>query len=132
MTALDQFNNTATGYGGTVHFASSDGIAALPADATLTNGTNTLSATLKTAGIQTLSATDTVTNSIAGTSGTIVVTAGAATNLRVMAPSTAITGSAASFTVRAGDNFDNLATSYAGTVHFTSTDTGATLPRILP
>ncbi len=50
-----------------------------------------------------------------------MISAGAATNLRVMAPSTATTGSAVSFTVRAGDNFDNLATSYAGTVHFTST-----------
>ena len=38
MTALDQFNNTATGYSGTVHFTSSDGQAVLPSDSTLTNG----------------------------------------------------------------------------------------------
>src|SRR5206468_3198057 len=60
VTALDAFNNTATGYGGTVHFTSSDGAAILPGDSTLTNGGGTFSATLKTAGSQTLTATDTV------------------------------------------------------------------------
>ena len=44
VTALDPFNNTATGYGGTVHFTSSDGAAALPANSTLTNGTGTFTA----------------------------------------------------------------------------------------
>ena len=128
VTALDQFNNTATGYVGTVHFTSSDGIAAVPADATLTNGTGTLSATLKTAGNKTISATDTVTNSITGTSGTIMVSAGPATSLKIVAQSNATAGVSTSFTVRARDNFDNTATSYAGTIHFTSTDAGATLP----
>jgi hypothetical protein len=59
VTAKDQFNNTVTGYSGTVHFTSSDPQAILPADATLTNGTGTFSATLKTTGSQTLTATDT-------------------------------------------------------------------------
>ncbi len=36
VTALDAFNNTATGYSGMVHFTSSDGAASLPADVTLT------------------------------------------------------------------------------------------------
>ena len=49
VTALDQFNNTTTGYAGTVHFTSSDGSAVLPANSTLTNGAGTFSATLKTA-----------------------------------------------------------------------------------
>src|SRR5205809_22373 len=59
VTALDQFNNTATDYAGTVHFTSSDGAAVLPANSTLTSGTGTFSATLNTAGSQTLTATDT-------------------------------------------------------------------------
>src|SRR5216684_2213942 len=71
VTALDQFNNTATGYAGTVHFTSSDGAATLPANSTLTNGVGTFSATLKTAGAQTITATDTVTASITGTSNAI-------------------------------------------------------------
>src|SRR5204862_292200 len=37
VTALDQFNATASSYTGVVHFASSDGQGVLPADATLTN-----------------------------------------------------------------------------------------------
>jgi hypothetical protein len=66
VTAEDPFGNTAAGYSGTVHFTSSDGSAVLPADATLTNGTGTFSATLQTAGTQTLTATDTTTSSITG------------------------------------------------------------------
>src|SRR5205823_1942218 len=77
VTAQDQFNNTATGYAGTVHFTSSDGQAVLPANSTLTNGTGTFSATLKTAGNQTLTATDTGNGAITGTSGAIAVSAAA-------------------------------------------------------
>ena len=64
VTALDQFNNTASGYTGMVHFTSTDSQASLPANSTLTNGVGTFSATLKTVGSQTITATDTVTSSI--------------------------------------------------------------------
>src|SRR5205085_2298669 len=77
VTALDQFNATAPGYAGTVHFTSTDpGSPALPANSTLTNGTATFSATLKTVGSRTITATDTVTASITGTSGAITVNPG--------------------------------------------------------
>src|SRR5437763_1781107 len=92
VTALDQFGNTATGYGGTVHFTSSDPQAALPADSTLTNGTRTFSASLKTAGSQTITTSDSVTSSITGTSGTITVSASSATHFNVSAPATATAG----------------------------------------
>jgi uncharacterized repeat protein (TIGR01451 family) len=74
VTALDASNAVVTGYTGTVHFTSSDGAAVLPANSTLTNGVGTFSVTLKTAGAQTIAATDTVTASITGVSGTITVT----------------------------------------------------------
>ena len=61
VTAQDPTTTSATGYAGTVHFTSSDGQATLPANTTLTNGTGTFSATLKTAGTQSITATDTVT-----------------------------------------------------------------------
>jgi hypothetical protein len=128
VTALDQFNNTATGYAGTVHFTSTDGQATLPTNSTLTNGVGTFSATLKTAGNQTLTATDTVTSSITGTSNSIAVSAAAATHFTVSAPGSATAGSAFSFTVTAQDQFNNTATGYSGTVHFTSTDAQAVLP----
>jgi hypothetical protein len=73
VTALDASNGTVTGYAGTVHFTSSDAEAALPANSTLTNGVGTFQATLNTVGNQTITATDIVTASITGVSGTIVV-----------------------------------------------------------
>src|SRR5205823_397672 len=48
VTALDAFNNTATSYGGTVHFTDTDGAATLPANATLTNGVGTFPVTYRT------------------------------------------------------------------------------------
>jgi hypothetical protein len=128
VTAKDAFGNVATGYAGTVHFTSTDGAAALPADATLTNGTRTFSATLKTAGSRTITATDTVTSSITGTSGAIAVSPGTATHLAITAPATATATISFSFTVTAKDAFENTATGYGGTVHFTSNDSAATLP----
>jgi len=74
VTALDQFSNTATGYTGTVHFTSTDGAATMPANYTFTSGdagTHTFSATLNSAGNQTITATDTTNVSVTGTSGLI-------------------------------------------------------------
>src|SRR5207302_194193 len=124
VTALDQFNNTATGYAGTVHFTSSDGQAVLPANSTLTNGTGAFSVTLKTSGNQTITGTDTVTNTITGTSGNVNVTfaSGGATHYTVSAPANATAGTAFSVTVTAQDQFGNTVTNYAGTVHLTSSD----------
>ncbi len=67
-------HKTATGYSGTVHFTSSDGQATLPANYPFTsgngnskdNGSASFSATLKTVGLQSLTATDTLHSSITG------------------------------------------------------------------
>jgi len=128
VTALDQFENTDTAYAGTVQFTGTDGAAVLPADSTLTNGTGTFSATLKTAGSQTITATDTVTASITGASASIDVNAGAATHFAVSAPPLVTTGTAFAFTVTARDQNNNTATGYSGTVQFTSSDVSAALP----
>ncbi len=128
VTAVDLFNNTTPAYAGTVHFTSTDGSATLPANTTLTNGVGTLSATLKTAGNQTITATDTVTSSITGTSSTISVTPAAAMHFSVSAPASAGQNISFNFTVTALDQFNNTATGYSGTVHFTSSDGTATLP----
>ena len=114
VTALDAGNATDTGYSGTVHFTSSDGAATLPADVTLVNGVGTFSATLRTAGTQTLTATDTVTASITGTSNNITVNAAAATHYTVTAPAAATGGVAFSFTVTALDAFNNTAPATPG------------------
>src|SRR5439155_362486 len=57
VTLKDPYGNLASGYTGTVHFSSSDGKAALPANYTFTTadaGLHTFSATLKTAGTQSI------------------------------------------------------------------------------
>jgi len=129
VSALDASNNLVTTYSGTVHFTSTDSQAGLPANSTLTNGTGSFSATLKTAvGGQTITATDTATPSITGTSSSVNVSAAAATHFSVTAPATATSGTAFNFTVTPLDASNNVATSYSGTVHFTSTDGQAVLP----
>ena len=89
VTALDATNAVVTSYAGTVHFTSSDTAAVLPANSTLTNGVGIFSVTLKTAGSQTITATDTVTGTITGTSGTITVAAAAPVTLQVKLAGTA-------------------------------------------
>ncbi|MGY4155973.1 hypothetical protein ACVINW_001815 [Bradyrhizobium sp. USDA 4461] len=128
ITAYDAFGNVATGYAGTVHFTSTDGHAVLPADMTLTNGTATFSETLETAGSQTITATDTVSSAITGTSNAETVTAAAVTHFAVSIPANGTAGTAGSGTVTALDAFGNVVTGYTGTVHFTSSDGAAVLP----
>jgi hypothetical protein len=73
VKAFDHFGNLATGYSGQVHITSSDGSALLPASSTLTNGVGTFSVKLRTAGSQTITATDTAATNpaIVGTSSAI-------------------------------------------------------------
>ena len=132
VTAKDQFGNVATGYTGTIHFTKSDGGAgsSVPANYTFVagdSGTHTFSSgvTLVTAGIQTVTATDTVTSSITGTSGNITVTAAGATHFLVAAPGSVTAGNPFSVTVTALDPYGNVATGYTGTIHFTKADSGA-------
>jgi len=123
VTAKDSFNNTATGYAGTVRFTSGDPQAVLPGNSSLASGVGTFpSVTLKTAGPRTVIATDTVTGSITGASSVINVSNAAASKYSMTSPPTATVG--APFTVRlvAQDQFNNTAKNYAGTVHFTTTD----------
>jgi subtilisin-like proprotein convertase family protein len=130
VTAKDAYDNTATGYAGTVHLASSDGQAVLPADSTLPNGTGTFSVTLKTAGSESLTATDTATGNVTGSATVSVVAPVQAAHLSLSAPSGTTAGSRFSITVTALDANGNIATGYAGTVRLSSSDGQATLPAI--
>jgi uncharacterized repeat protein (TIGR01451 family) len=127
VTALDAFDNTATGYSGLVHFTSSDAPATLPADSTLTSGVGTFAATLKTAGNQTLTGTDTVTASITGTSESVSVVAGEANKLAFSAsPSNAVAGtSIGNVVVQIQDVFGNLTTSTADVTVAIGTNPGS-------
>jgi hypothetical protein len=86
VTAQDASGDTVTNYSGTIHFTSSDTKAGLPANYTFVSGdsgTHTFNATLETAGSQSITATDTVTNTITGSQSGITVNAAAATQIRV-------------------------------------------------
>ena len=71
---------------------------------------------------------ETTTSACNAANESVSVTPGTATHLGVKAPSNASPGIAFSFTVTAQDQFNNTAPSYAGTVHFSSTDPQAVLP----
>jgi len=106
VTAKDAGGNIATGYTGIVHLTSSDAAAILPANATLTNGVGSFSVTLKTAGTQSIIATDTVTASITGTQTGITVTAATLTALTTTAPTgtgSGNSGSASAPSLRVGN-----------------------------
>jgi hypothetical protein len=128
VSALDSSNAVDATYSGTVEFSSSDGNATLPSNSTLSSGTGAFTVTLKTAGDQTITATDESDESITGTSNAVGVTAAEATQLIVSAPSAATQGTAFNFSVTAEDDYGNVDESYDGTVTFTSTDSAATLP----
>jgi hypothetical protein len=132
VTARDPYGNIATSYTGTVHFTSSDGKASLPSNYIFNaadGGVHIFSATLKTAGIQSITATDTTTASIAGRNASIAVNPAAASQLIIIAPSSVTAGAFFSLTVKVEDAYGNVATGYAGTIHFSSTDPKARLPK---
>jgi hypothetical protein len=114
VTAYDSCGNVATGYTGTVQFASSDVQAVLPAGSTLSSGTGTFSVTLKTAGTQSIYATDSVDSSITGSQTGITVEPGSAVQFVFAAIPTETAGSF-SVTITAEDMYGNTATSYVGT-----------------
>jgi transcriptional antiterminator Rof (Rho-off) len=131
VTALDQYGNLASGYAGTVAFTSTDSHAVLPSSYSFlagNQGTFSFTATLKTAGTQTITATDS-TDGLSATSSAVTVQPAVAAVLAVTGfPNPDPVGTANNFTVAAYDAYGNLATGYAGTVRFNSSDPKATLP----
>src|SRR5262249_21367416 len=84
---------------------------------------HTFGATLKTAGSQSITATDMGNGAIAGTQLGITVNPAAATHFMVTSyPSPTTAGTFNVFLVTALDPYGNVATGYTGTVHTTSSD----------
>ena len=135
VTAKDSCGNIATGYTGTVQFTSDDPYpATLPGNYTFTGGDAgthffASAVTLKTSGTRSVMATDTLIAGITGSQTNILVNLDPVLTLSVAgvgSPRTA--GVASNLTVTVHDTFGNIATTYTGTVHFTSTDAQAVLP----
>jgi ELWxxDGT repeat protein len=132
VTARDAYGNRASGYTGTVRFTSSDAQAVLPGTYTFTAsdaGTHTFSATLKTAGYQSLTATDAANGALTGAQGSILVNAAAASRLILSAPNSVKANTAFSVTVTVVDAYGNVVTDYTGTLSFSSSDATARLPK---
>ncbi len=128
VTALDSSNDVIAGYSGSVRISSSDALASLPAASTLANGVGYFAAVLRTAGTSTLTAADTVTAAISGTSSAVAVSAAPATHFIIAATGAATAGITQNFTVTARDAFGNIATTYSGTVRFATGDAKAVVP----
>lgn len=133
VTARDAFGGFVPTYGGTVHFTSSDGSAALPADYTFTpgdGGTYTFAVTLATAGSQTITVTDIAVPSVIGsTTVTVTVPTPTVSAFYVYAPESVTAGVPFDFWLAPLDASGGLVTTYAGTVYFAVlTDPSAMLP----
>jgi hypothetical protein len=131
VTAVDNFGNTDTNYQGTVHFTSSDPRASLPVDYQFVPadfGQHVFSATLKTAGPQTITGTDTAFPSITGTLNGLTIGPAAATTFAVTGFPASTAGQEHSFTVTALDPYGNTDTNYQGTIDFSSSALDSNLP----
>lgn len=117
VTAEGANGNTDPTYAGTVHFSSTDGQSLLPANYTFTttgttadNGVHTFSVTLKTAGSQTVTVSDTTNASINGSTSVTVNPASAAALAFVQQPTTTVAGATMTpaVTVKILDAYGNL------------------------
>ena len=102
----------------------------LPADYTFPaadQGKHSFQVTLKTAGSQTLSITDSTGSTLKATANISVSTSAQLLVLGGFGQS-ATAGAQQNLTVTVTDSFGNVITNYLGTVHFTSSDAAAALP----
>ena len=132
VTAEDTNGNTVVGYAGTVQFASSDTLAMLPANYTFgvaDNGVHVFGVTLKTPGVQSITATDTSNSSLTGVSAAITVSPILPTQFVFPSlPTVATAGVPFSVTVAAEDVSNQVETGYNGTVNVGSSDSQSSLP----
>jgi hypothetical protein len=130
VRAEDAAGNPVPQYSGIIHFSSSDTASGvvLPPDSTLTNGQGSFSVKLIKAGLQTVTVAD-AANALSATAST-TVNAAPASHFALASTAAPTAGAAFSFAVTALDPYQNVDFSYAGTVHFTSSDTspGISLP----
>jgi hypothetical protein len=123
VTVKDRFNNTTSGYTGTIHFASSDGAprTVKPTDYTFPGGgvaehTFAGATVLTLAGKQTLTCYDVADTAVRG-SATVAVSPAAADHFGIGMSPVVTAGVATPVVVQALDPYGNRATGYTGTVH---------------
>jgi hypothetical protein len=131
VTARLPDGTPATTYTGRVHFTSTDPVAVLPPDYTFTaadQGTHTFQVSLRRAGTQQVTITDSASATLTGHFSVLVSPADTSQFLVASFPTPTRAGSVNTFTVSTRDAYGNPTTTYRGTVHFSSTDPQAVLP----
>ncbi len=129
VLAQDPYGNVNTGYMGTVHFTSTDPQAVLPADVAFAGASSrTFTATLRTAGTQSITVADALNSTFASSQAGIAVAPAAAASFSLSNFPATTAGVTQTVTVTAKDIYGNLATGYTGTVTVSSSDLQAGLP----
>lgn len=142
VNARDVYGNIATGYRGTVNFASSDSQASLPAAYTFTEadgGSHTFQVTYRSAGGQDITVADTTTPvtaqyyqvaTMSYYQRDIMITPAAFSSFAFKGNSisNSTAGSSINVTMTAADAYGNAITGYTGTVQITSSDSQASFP----
>lgn len=131
--AYDSAYNVDTASIDTIHVTSTDAAAINPPDAALSGGSRTFSITLKTAGTQTVQATDVPKPSVTAGASAVAVGPGPLTNFLVEqsgggAIQPQVAGSAFNIRITARDANGNTVTSFNGTVQLTSNATMSGAP----
>ncbi len=111
VIAYDAYSNVSTGYLGTVHFASTDGLATLPSNYTFVSGdsgAHAFSVTLLSAGNQSVTVTDTGNAALEDTE-VWSVNPSSSVDYIVISPDTSnvVAGGSVAYTVQAFDEFGN-------------------------
>lgn len=125
ITSADLYGNP-TKFFGTANLSKTDSKAVMPATAAVTNGTGSFQVEFRTAGNQSVSASE--LGGATGTTPNTLVVADAATRFGISAiPPSVTTGDDLTVSVAAFDRFDNTATGFNGPVTVSSTDPNAAL-----
>jgi hypothetical protein len=131
VTAKDAYGNVATTFNETIHFASSDPQAVLPADYTFITadqGVKTFSnqVVFKTVGTRSITVQS---ESAKAESGNVAVSPAPASQMVISnIPGTVTAGQKLSPTITLLDPYGNTATGYNRTIRFSSTDSNAAVP----
>ena len=128
VSAFDLYGNAATSWHGTLHVTSDDAGATLPAGPAADSGVASFDATLIKAGARKLVATDASDASLTATLWVKVQPAAAASYAMGAVPATATAGDAVSVSATALDAYGNVATGYAASAHFASSDASDVAP----
>jgi hypothetical protein len=131
VEALDASNHRVPNYSGTVTLSTGKSADMLPGPYQFQasdHGKHVFLVTFGTAGTETLTATDNSKPPLMGSVSVTVAAPGVVTHFGVFAIPFAIAGHPTEVLVAALDANNHPVPNYAGTVHFTSSDGGATLP----